>query len=101
MISCMVSLKSSVSPISKPKCRDVLLIDLKVFSAESFYGNHFELKLFAVDAGQTMFLAIDLLKIAYTPDNRIAPFRVSTHFCFDPSVVQSIAKGFKRQFRSD
>jgi hypothetical protein len=59
----------------------------------------FKLKLSAVDAGQIMFLAIDLLKIAYTPDDQIAPFRVSAHFGFDPSMVPSIVKDFKRLFR--
>jgi hypothetical protein len=61
--------------------------------------NDFELRISAIDAGQTMFLAIDLLKIAYTPDDQIHPFRVSSHFVFDPSMLQSIIKDFKRLFR--
>lgn len=63
--------------------------------------NDFELEIAAVDAGQTMFLAVDLLKIAYTPDDCIHPFRVSIHFAFDPSMLRSHIKDFKQLFRVD
>lgn len=63
--------------------------------------NDFELEISAFDAGQTMFLAIDLSRIAYTPDDRVHPFRVSMHLVFDPSMFRSIVKDVKLLFRVD
>ncbi len=63
--------------------------------------NDFELQVAAADAGQPLFLAIDLLRIAYTPDDQLHPFRVSMHFEFDPAMLPSIVKDFKRLFRVD
>jgi hypothetical protein len=61
----------------------------------------FELEISAFDTGQTMFLAVDLAKVAYTPDDRAHPFRVSIHLVFDPSMLQSIVKDFRQLLRVD
>ncbi|MBN1315598.1 MAG: hypothetical protein JXA42_09030 [Anaerolineales bacterium] len=62
--------------------------------------NPFELKLSAIDAGQTMFVEIKLLKNAYAPDGRFVPFRVSAHFVFDPSMLLVIVSEFEDLFRT-